>query len=238
MTYHSTRARREFDEQIRRSLSELLPLYKLAQSNGCSSRVLAAYYIFAYSQLEVYIKSLVEDSIAAFNIASPRFEHWPDLMLGYLLHQGEALGVEYRRYHNEQDEAAVLRKLAKTARKIAHWSGGRQSIEAARAAEFLSTKKYPSPGNMEHLFRRLGIEHLWAIVGKAGRIDGKLLLTSLNDIRTNIAHEGKIPPNFSLADFRDRMKQMSSIVAAIDRGLSSHFCSKAIKRSAWNKLMK
>jgi hypothetical protein len=74
-------------------------------------------------------------------------------------------------------------------------------------------------------------------VGKAGKMNGELLLTSLNDLRTEIAHEGKVPTGFSLADFQDRIRQMHRLVAALDRGVSTHFCSGVIPRAIWNGAM-
>ncbi|WP_180721024.1 HEPN domain-containing protein [Paraburkholderia largidicola] len=218
-------------------MQELAPLYKFAHKHGGGSRLLAAYYVFAYSQLEVYIKSFVEDSLSALAASSPPFDKWPDLMLGYLLHKSEKLAADYRRYSVDEDEGAILGKVAQAARKIASWSTGVPGLTAADAADFLEKKKYPSPKNLPQLFKRLGVEKIWAVVGKAGKMNGELILTSLNDLRTGIAHEGKVPPGFSLVDFRDRLEQMRRFVAALDRGISSHFCSGTISRAVWNGAM-
>jgi hypothetical protein len=237
MSYRRSRARREFETQVDQAMKELAPLYKFAQKQGGHSRLLAAYYVFSYSQLEVFIKSLVEDALNTLNISAPPFNKLPDLMLAYLLHKSEKLAADYRRYTIDEDEGAILKKVAKTARKIASWSAGTAGLTAADAADFLEKKKYPSPNNLPQLFRRLGVEQIWAMVGKAGKINGELILTSLNDLRTEIAHEGRIPPGFSLADFRDRLSQMRRFVAALDRGLSTHFCSALIPRTSWNVTM-
>lgn len=237
MSYRCSLARRHFESQIRLAKLELIPIHKFAHDRGSGSRLLAAYYVFAYSQLEVYIKNLVEDSLNALNTSNPEFDKLPDLMLGYLLHKGENLGLDYRRYGNDENEGAILEKLAQTAKKIASWSGGTSRLALADAAHFLEKRKYPSPANLPQLFRRLGIKKIWAVVGKAGKMNGELILTSLNDLRTGIAHEGKVPPGFSLGDFRERIDQMHRFVAALDRGISTHFCSGLIPRAAWNSAM-
>lgn len=237
MSYRCSRARRAFEAQLHQAMQELAPLYKFALKHGGGSRLLAAYYVFAYSQFEVYIKTFVEDSLNTLNITKPTFDRWPDLMLGYLLHKGENLAADYRRFSVDEDEGAILEKVAKTAKKIASWSVGTAASLEADAADFLEKKKYPSPSNLPQLFRRLGVKQFWAVVGKAGRMNGEMILTSLNDLRTGIAHEGRVPPGFSLGDFRDRLDQMHRFVAAIDRGVSTHFCSGVIPRMVWNGAM-
>lgn len=237
MSYWRSRARREFENQLRHATNELIPLYKTAQKSGGGSRLLGAYYVFAYSQLEVYIGSLVDDSLNTLSSSAPAFDKWPDLMLGYLVHKGEKLAAEYRRFSVNGDEAAILKKVAETARKIESWSTGAAVLTIADSSDFLHKKKYPSPKNLPQLFRRLGVQSIWMVIGRHGRMNGELILTSLNDLRTDIVHEGRVPPGFSLSDFRNRLDQMKRFVAALDRGLSTHFCSGMVTRSAWNAAM-
>lgn len=196
--------------------------------------MLAAYYVFAFAQLEVYIKNFVEDSITAMSVSNPAFDKWPDLMLGYLLHKSENLGAEYRRFGINDDENAILEKIAQTARKIAAWGAGGGGPAAIDASAFLEKKKYPSPKNLPQLFRRLGVKQIWAVVSAAGRMNSEMMLTSLNDLRTGIAHEGNVPPGFGLSDYRDRLEQMRRFVAALDRGVSKEFCKGVMPRTIWN----
>jgi hypothetical protein len=239
MSYRRTRARREFERQVDDAVLELRPVYAFVGKcgGGAGSRLLAAYYIFAFAQLEVYIKSLVEDSLTAFSGANPSFEKWPDTMMAYLLHRGDNLGGEYRQFGIDDDEGAILTKVALTARKVAKWGGGGVLPAAIEAPAFLDKKRYPSPNNMPQLFRRLGVKQIWAIVSRAGKLNSELMLTSLNDLRTGIAHEGRVPPNFGLVDFLDRIDQMRRFVAAVDRGISTHFCPAVMPRATWNGAM-
>lgn len=237
MSYRCSRARREFETQLEQAVREMMPLYKVATKRGGTSRLLAAYYVFAFSQLEVYIKNFVEDSLNTVNTAGSAIENWPDLMLGFLLHKSENLAANYRRYSINEDEGEILEKVAQTARKMFSWSTGAASVSALDAADFLDKKKYPSPKNIPQLFRRLGVKKIWAVVGKAGRMNGEMILTSLNDLRTDIAHEGRVPSGFTIGDFRDRLDQMRRFVAALDRGVAAHFCSAAIPRTTWNGAM-
>ena len=239
MSYRRTRARREFERLVDDAVRELQPVYNfaIASGGGAGSRLLAAYYVIAFAQLEVYIKSLIEDSLRAFNVASPSFDKWPDTMMGYLLHRGENLGSIYRRFGIDENERAILTKVALTARKVATWGRGGVLPAPIEASAFLDKKKYPSPNNLPQLFRRLGVEQIWALVSRAGRLDSERILTSLNDLRTDIAHEGRVPPGFGLVDFFDRINQMRRFVAAVDRGVSNHFCPAVMPRATWNSAM-
>ena len=127
--------------------------------------------------------------------------------------------------------------MAQTAKKIASWSNGAAILTSADANDFLDKKTYPSPKNLPQLFRRLGVESIWTVIDRAGRMNCKLILTSLNDLRTGIAHQGRVSPGFSLIDFRERLDQMRRFVAALDRGISSHFCPRMITRTDWNAAM-
>ena len=239
MTYRLSRARREFETQVDAAVRELRPLYSFVvkRGGGAGSRLLAAYYVFAFAQIEVYIKCLVEDSLSALSVAHPSFDKWPDTMMAYLLHKGFNLGAEYRRFGIDDDEGAILTKVAVTARKVAEWGSNGVLPSAIDASAFLEKKKYPSPKNLPQLFRRLGVRQIWALVSKAGRMNSELILTSLNDLRTGIAHEGRVPPGFGLGDFLDRVDQMRRFVAAVDRGVSTHFCPAVMPRTTWNVAM-
>jgi hypothetical protein len=237
MSYHRSRARKEFEAQLIEAVRELTPLHKFALSNGSGPRLLAVYYVFAFSQLEVYVKTFVEDSVSALSIEAPPIAALPDLMLGYLLHRGQSLGAEYRRFGEQEDERAILGTVAQAARKIVAWQVA-GAVDMSDAAEFLEKKKYPSPKNLPQLFKRLGVQDIWAVISRAGRMNSELILRSLNDLRTGIAHDGRVPPGFSMNDFNERLKQMDEFVAAMDRGIASHFCSRMIPRAKWNLAMK
>lgn len=237
MSYQRSKARREFETQLELAKKELSLLYKFAHKNGASSRLLGAYYVFAYSQLEVYIKTFVEDTINTFNKSAVHIDKWPDLMLGYLLHKTGNLGADYRRYSLDEDEGAISKKVALTARKIKLWLSDTGEGITADSADFLDKKKYPSPKNIPQLFKRMGIDKIWQVIGRAGKINSELTLKSLNDLRTGIAHEGEIPQGFSFSDFKERLESMRKFVAALDRGVASHYCARTLSRAEWNRWM-
>lgn len=83
MSYRRSRARRTFETQLSQARVELIPLHRLAIKNGGGgeARLLAAYFVFSFAQLEVYIKNLVEDSLATVATSGASFDKWPDLMM-------------------------------------------------------------------------------------------------------------------------------------------------------------
>jgi len=225
--------------QLHQVLIDVTPLHRTALRAGTSggaSRLLGAYYVFAFGQLEAYIKTIVEDILGAISGSTPAFDKWPDLLLGYFLHKGEDLGNAYRKFGHNEDEGAILEFVARSARKVVEWESG-GTMPGLQPAAFLDKKKYPSARNLPQLFKRLGVKRIWANINAAGKMNGEWILTSLNDLRTNIAHEGKVPIGFGLVDFRNSLGQMRRFVVALDRGVSREFCGPVMSRKTWNIAM-
>jgi len=114
MSYHSSRARRAFEGQLDQELHEITPLYRAIRKSGADdgARLLAAYYVLAFAQLEVYIKNFVEDTLNAVSLSDPSLDKWPDLMVAYLLHKGENLGSEYRKFSAKSRRLGAWRSHA------------------------------------------------------------------------------------------------------------------------------
>ncbi|MEM8500912.1 MAG: HEPN domain-containing protein [Pseudomonadota bacterium] len=238
MSYLRSRARKGFESQLDEISIELSQLYSHAQAQGSGSRLLAAYYVLAFSELEVFVSRLVEDSVDTLKAAPTSLEKLPELMLGYLVHCSENLSKDYRRFLFDDDEKKIIKRVAETSKGISSWNNSSYKILSnATPSLFLSKKKYPSPKKLPQLFGRLGVDDIWVLLGKTGKINGKLILTSLNDLRTDIVHDGLVPPGFGLRDFKERLTLMRNFVAALDRGLSKHFCANTVKRAVWNSAM-
>jgi hypothetical protein len=237
VTYRSTRARRAFESQISDCLREVGPLYKVAVSKGTGARLLGAYFVLAYSQLEVYLRSVVEDAFVVLKHENPNVDKWPDLMLGYFLHKSSNVAAKYKKFASDEDERAVVHHLAQTARQLISWGKGAATPPIGGGAAFLEKRTYPSPKNVPVLFSRIGVPDIWAEVGRIAKFNGALVLQSLNDIRTEVAHDGTVPVAFGFPEFRQALQHMERLVRAFDRAISSHFCSCVVKRTQWNLLM-
>lgn len=237
MSYRVSRARKSFELQLQQANQEISTILPYTSKAGHTSKVLAAFYILIYSQLEVYIKNSIEDCIDTINKLQPPIDSWPESMLGFLLHTTEQVGDTYTKYSQNSNEGAVIEKLGFVAKSIRSWGNQLHTNSRLNSGSILNKKKYPSPKNLPGLYKRIGINDIWATLGRAGKLNGKLTLTSLNDLRTSIVHGGIVPPGFGQTDFRDRTNDMKRFVAALDRGVSAHFCSKFIRRSDWNREM-
>jgi hypothetical protein len=79
---------------------------------------------------------------------------------------------------------------------------------------------YPSFKNLKRLFYRLGVSDFDAQLGERLQRDVELMIKSFQDIRTALAHAA--PPTITFDDVSARIKDMCSLVAAIDRILYSH----------------
>jgi hypothetical protein len=235
MTYKLSRARKDAEHQISLIVRDAKALYRTAQQAGAGQRLLSLYYVAGFSQLEVYVKSIFDESFAALRIAGAGLRDWPDEMLGYLIHSGNHLGYHYKRYYfDSDDENKLIRQLAASAKQIGNWHTNQSLSPNLRSVDFLSAKKYPSPKNLPQLFRRIGIHSIWNDMGRAGRFNAELTLTSLNDLRTNIVHEGRLSQGLSLIDMQNRLNQIRHFIGILDRVIAKHFCGTLISRSAWN----
>ena len=238
MSYQKSRARATFEQQLIESQVQLGSIrVKLGRRHAGEDNLLGAYYVLCFSHLEVYLRSFVEDAVQAFRVATPELSSWPEPMLGYLIHKAADLGSDYRRYQVSEDEGGLLSAVGVLGKKLGAWGQGGPAAAVLTAAMVLEKKKYPSPRNVPQLFKRFGITDAWACINRAGKFNGVLVLTSLNDLRTNIAHEGRVPTPFTYRDFKKNLEQMKKFVGAVDRGVSGHFCQALMTRSQWNTEM-
>ena len=84
-----------------------------------------------------------------------------------------------------------------------------------------SDVKYPSTKNLRKLFRRLGIDPVFDRLNAVAKRDVESLLTSFNDVRTEMAHQG-MPIGMSVGDIKARINDISLVVGYIDRLFYSH----------------
>ena len=238
MRYTPSRCRNEFFTQVGGSLRELVDLYPQAQARGSGSRLLALYHSFVFSQLEVYIKSMIGDSLRLVSSIGPAAGQWPEQMLAYHLHKQHQLAEEYRKFSaNGGDEVRLLEVVGRISKEIENWTNGTSKPVIVNVDGYLEGRSYPSPRNLQRLFNRIGIVSIWTQIDPISRMDNKRVLTSLNDIRTSIVHDGVVPPGFNLTDHKKYTGQVYLLVNAIDRVIANHFCATMISCSDWNARM-
>lgn len=102
------------------------------------------------------------------------------------------------------------------------------------AASLHTNKKYPSPTNVKRIMCRIGASNFFRDMSKRYHFDAENFLQSLNDIRTEIAHEGSLPVNMSsIADVRKYIGRVLSFAKRTDRVLYVYVESTAGIGSRW-----
>jgi len=128
----------------------------------------------------------------------------------------------YKRFGFDENEASFLPALAKLlGSPHFQFSKDGEVIPAFQVMRFYTGVKYPSPKNLRRLFRRLGIDPLFSGLSAIAKRDVESLLTSFNDVRTEMAHEG-MPVGLSVGDIKMRIKDIALVVGYIDRLFYNH----------------
>lgn len=81
-------------------------------------------------------------------------------------------------------------------------------------------RKFPSPRNVEALFRRLGIEKIHGRISTRTKSSFELNLRSFMDVRNALAHES--PPSITDIDVDRYFEQVGTWIAAIDKEFYVH----------------
>lgn len=134
----------------------------------------------------------------------------------FLMNQSVIISA-YKRYIVEDDEENLLARL-ETQIGASHYDFAIDSraVPAFPGNMIYAGRKYPSPKNFKRLFRRFGVNDVFAELNRLAQRDIEALLTSFNDIRTELAHVG-IPVGQSGNDIRQRITDVKIIVDCVDR---------------------
>ena len=149
----------------------------------------------------------------------------------YLLNQ-PAIVTAYKRYIADEDEGAFLSRIENTIAQ-AHYDfalDGR-GLPTFGAGVLYAGRKYPSPKNFRRLFDRFGIANVFGELNRIARRDTEALLTSFNDLRTELAHVG-MPVGRSLGDIKQHIRDINLIVGYVDRMFYSTVCT-SVGSNCW-----
>lgn len=217
MPYKRSRARKQFEGEIR----TILRTIDEAFSKRCSSPKVREYtlcsaVLLTSAKLESYIEDLIGDWGASIRTHGVTTERLPHRTRAYLLNHPTTF-IAYRRYIADEDEGSFLTKIENSLDQ-AHYDfafNGRP-LPAFSVKLLYADRKYPSPKNIRRLFDRFGVANVFAELNRMARRDVEGLLTSFNDLRTELAHVG-MPVGRSASDIKQRVKDVSLIVGYVDR---------------------
>jgi hypothetical protein len=224
MPYHYSRARKQFIAEqgaIRTALGD-------AYSAKCSSSVvrefaLCSAVVLTRAKVETYLATLVADWGRAVSGAGLKTDALHPHTRAFLLNE-PAIEKAYMRLAFDGNEGNFIPALGLLmGTPVFNFSKNGEGIPAFQVARVYSDVKYPTPKNLRKLFRRLGIDPVFPRLNAIAKRDVESLLTSFNDIRTEMSHHG-MPVGVSVGDIKARINDVSFVVGYVDRLFYSHVC--------------
>jgi hypothetical protein len=224
MPYHYSRARKQFVADLAVIASALGDAF----SAKCSSVIvrefaLCSAVVLTSAKVESYLETLVADWGKAVLGRGLKTDKLHRHTRAFLLND-PAIEKVYRRLGFDGNEATFLPALAHLLGSSPfQFSKDGETIPAFQVMRVYTDVKYPSPRNLRKLFRRLGIDPVFHRLNAIAKRDVESLLTSFNDVRTEMAHQG-MPVGLSVGDIKMRIKDVSFVVGYIDRLFYGHVC--------------
>ena len=217
MGYRRSRARKQFEGDIRRILATISEAYsKECSSTAVREFALCSGVLLSSAKLESYIEDLLADWGSSIRLQRVATDKLPRRARAFLLNQ-PAIAAAYRKYVAEDDEESLLSKLESSIGQ-GHYDfaiDGR-TLPAFRPEMLYADRKYPSPKNLRRLFKRFGVVDFFSEMNRLSKRDIEALLTSFNDLRTELGHVG-MPVGQSVNDIKQRIRDIKLVVAYVDR---------------------
>lgn len=126
----------------------------------------------------------------------------------------------YKRYSALGDEVDLTDKIHKTSHVFQVLDEQKTFINQDGSVNLIKEKKFPSPQNMESLFRRMGLPKIIKQISKRTKSDAGLALQAFMDVRNALAHEN--PPSVTDIDVERYFDQTLQWINALDREFYSH----------------
>lgn len=231
MTYRRSIARKEFDKKTQSMMIVSRKIGRSGSRSNSSVRQLVfqatIFKISAY--IEEYLKIAIENWVSMLRKNQKHTGHVPMELRSYLF------WVSSRSILGDSFDGSNEKKFIES-NDFKHDSfifsldsAELPNLEIAKT--ILSGKKYPSPKNLEHLFRRIGISSIFSEIDKRGRRNYRDILQSFVDVRAAIAHEDS--PYLTLEDIERNISNITEVIQLIDRILFSHVV-KYSGNDCWN----
>ncbi|MCK4825000.1 hypothetical protein KA005_55135 [bacterium] len=219
MPYKSSLSRKDFIQETNQILetSRKASLKKTGIPNPAIDMILQAAIFKTSAHLEEYLKSTVSDWIfnALENDSSAKT--LPDELRWFFI--SNSYLNEYKRFIYTNDESRLITDLKVKKENLLHDDS--QAISGLiHPMVILGNRKYPSIKNIKSLFNRIGISNIFQKIDKKTHRAFEPILRSFLDVRESIAHQN--PPNLTLKDVVDHIRNIQILVSAIDRVLFSH----------------
>lgn len=219
MLYRKSAARRALETDISRELV----LLRRAGASKISDVDLRGYVLSSIIakgsvSLELYLEKVFSDWFARLQ-AVPAKNHVIPPQLRVFLITHKHVSDHLARFLVMKDEGVYLDAVAGTL-TAPEWQtfdiAG--NVPPADMMSVIEKRCYPSPKNIRRVFRRIGVQNVFAKINAAGRTNVEALIQSYNDVRNDFAHDGVIV-GVNAKDIRRKLGDLVRIVNAVDRVL-------------------
>lgn len=220
MPYKISRARKEFEVRVsslKRNV-RVASIKKLAIPYEIQQLTFHAAILESSASLEEYIKMLFLNFEHAAVRQPLEVNKLPPKWRSFIFFNSTR--PVFENYFYSREERRMLNSLDIDGGlfDIAH--AGTAINQNMKLSSVLDGRKYPSPGNWDRLFQRLGVTNIFGEVSSVLKRDSKSILESFNDVRTAIAHE--YPPGLTVADVLHYLDNLLHFVRGIDRVTYRH----------------
>lgn len=225
MAYKTSAARRSFEQQAKIYQAKLIISDAKTIDPGIREYVIAAAVFLTHATLENYIKEIFDAIGRIFCSPGVTSKDLPQELRIFSLSKSANWESHYAYYQLRGDEVKLLSSLKQIFNnpKISLIQGSSQAPRLT-GSDILTGKAYPSIENLEKIFSRIGINNLFDQISGILKADGKLLIKSFSDKRTELAHNA-VMPGTSAQDIRSEIKKITSFIGAIDKICYIHVSS-------------
>ena len=188
-------------------------------------------FVFAFTCLERYVEDVVNDWIS---LCHAKLTTWKDIPIEMraVIFASPQLCKMFNNYIVDGSRKELVDKYKSM------YEGDRIEFQTTRTFNLLWHKglflrfKYPSPDNFEKLWCSIGARSMKGDVAKILKEDPILRLTSLNDKRTAIVHDGDFPANVDKQQIDEYMRNIRTYARAVDEAFF-RFVAKSTGNSTW-----
>ena len=232
MAYKASLARRSFEQQSKIYQSTLKIAAAKSIDPSIREYVVAAAVFLGHATLENYIKEIFDAIAKAFCSTGVISSKLPQELRIFTLSKSANWELNYLNFNFSGDEGRLLANLAQVFKnKKLPLINDADHAPKITGSEILSGKGYPSIENLEKVFARIGINNLFDRINKILKTNGKFLLKSFSDKRTELAHNA-VMPGTNVQDIINELKKINFLITAIDRICYAHV-SKHVTQRAW-----
>lgn len=222
MPYTKSQARKTFDSEIDKMISVIKTTFANKGILVVTRQyVLSCCVMLGTAKIEVYIEDFIDAWVSKINATPLTSSHLPNNLKALYINQ-PFLNNGFKKLIVDNSESKYFESVAgQLNNDIFQLTDLTKPIPTLDSKKIYQNKKYPSPDNINILFKRIGINKIFSELNKSAKADLKNVLTSFNDIRTTIAHDG-IPVGVNDKDIIEKLKQIKNLVFHIDKILFKH----------------